>query len=307
MLFLHVLWDVVLPIFIVAGAGVLLQRVVHLEPQPLSRAVFYVFSPALAFTGLYSLRVGGEGLLQALALAGSIALVMLLAGLLLARLGRFSRVHRSATLLTLLNSNTGNYGLPLNQFAFGEVGLQFAILFFVLNAVLANSVGVYIASSGRATPGEAVRNVLKTPLVYATVLALLANFFRWPIPSPLYKALSLSGQAAVPVLLVVLGIQLGRLGRNIHWRDALPVTVLKLIVAPVLAWILSGILGMSEVFRAVAVVQSSMPAAVMTTVLSTEFDCEPEYVAEIVFVTTAVSVVTLTVLVSFLSMWLRTH
>ncbi len=307
MLFFHVLWEVVLPIFIVAGAGILLQRLIRLDPRPLSRSVFYIFSPSLAFTGLYSLHVKGSGLLQALTLAGSIALFMFIAGIVLARLGHFSRVHTSATLLTLLNSNTGNYGLPLNQFAFGPIGLQFAILFFVMNAVLANSIGVYIASSGRASPAQAFRNVLKTPLVYATILALLANYLRWPVPAPLYKALSLSGQAAVPVLLVVLGLQLGRLGRHIHWRDALPVTLLKLIVAPVLAWFLSGLLGMEGIFRAVAVVQSSMPAAVMTTVLSTEFDCEPEYVAEIVFVTTTVSVVTLTLLVSFLSLWLGLH
>jgi len=299
-LLLYVLWNVVLPIFLVAGMGALLHRTVRLDPQPLSRAVFYVFSPALAFTGLYTLHMDQKGLFKAIALAGMIALFMLAAGLLIARLGHYSRVHTSATLLTLLNSNTGNYGLPLNQFAFGPTGLQFAILFFVMNALLANSVGVYIASTGRADPLQALKNVLKTPLVYATLLALLANWQGWNVPAPVYKALHLSGQAAVPVLLVILGIQLSRLGGKIHWRDVLPVTGLKLIVGPILAWFLSGYLGMSGTFRAVAIVQSSMPTAVMSTVLSTEFDCEPEYVAEVVFVTTAVSVVTLTVLLSLL-------
>ncbi len=303
MLFLTVLWNVVLPIFLVASLGILLQRKLGLEPQPLSRAVFYVFSPCLAFSGLYSLHLNGDGIGDALLLAFSISAFALLAGFMVSRLGHFSRLHTSATLLVLLNSNTGNYGLPLNQFAFGAAGFNIAILYFVVNSTLANSVGVYIASAGRASPMQALRNVSRTPLVYATVLALIFNRQGWSVPAPIYKAISLSAQAAVPVMLIILGIHLGRLGTHVRWLHTLPVVILKLTLAPLLAWTISGLLGMSGVSRAVGIVQLSMPTAVMSTVLSTEFDCEPEYVAEVVFVTTVVSILTLTVLVSLLKLY----
>jgi len=299
-LFLTVLWNVVLPIFLVAGLGVLLQRKMGLDAQSLSRTVFYVFSPCLTFSGLYSLHMARDGISSALILAFSIVTIMLLAGGILSRWRHYSRLHTSATLLVLLNSNTGNYGLPLNQFAFGEAGLKIAILYFVINSTLANSVGVYIASAGRASPMQALRNVSRTPLVYATVLALIFNWRGWSVPAPLFKAISLSAQAAVPVMLIILGIHLGRLGTHVRWRHTLPVVLLKLTVAPTLAWLISGFLGMTGVNRAVGIVQLSMPTAVMSTVLSTQFDCEPEYVAEVVFVTTVVSILTLTVLVSLL-------
>ncbi len=298
MLFLNVLWNVVLPVFLVAALGIALQRVVGLSARPLSQATFYVFSPCLAFATLYRLDLNGDGLWAAVGFALTIALVMGVIGLAISRVFRFSRTVTSATLLTLINSNTGNYGLPLNQFAFGQAGLQIAILYYVMNATLANSVGVYIASAGRASAREALRNVSRTPLVYATVLALLGNALHWPVPQPVFKAISLAGQAAVPVMLIILGINLGRLGTRVHWKRTVPVTAVKLLAGPVLAWFLSGWMGMTGLARAVAIVQASTPTAVMSTVLSTEFDCEPEYVAEIVFVTTVASIATLTTVVA---------
>lgn len=298
MLFLNVLWQVVLPVFLVAGLGIALQRGVGLNARALSQATFYVFSPCLAFATLYRLNLHGDGLTSAVLFALAMAALMGLFGFLLSRGLRYSRTVTSATMLTLINSNTGNYGLPLNQFAFGQAGLQIAVLYYVMNATLANSVGVYIASAGRANVTQALRNVARAPLVYATFVALVANAMRWPIPEPVFKAISLSGQAAVPVMLIILGINLGRLGRDVHWTRTMPVTLIKLVIGPALAWLLSGWIGLSGLARAVAIVQASTPTAVMSTVLSTEFDCEPEYVAEIVFVTTVVSIVTLTTVVA---------
>ena len=298
MLFLAVLWNVVLPVFLVASLGIALQRFVGLNAKALSQATFYVFSPCLAFATLYRLDLHGDGLVDAVVFALTMATLMGGIGFLIARAVGASRPVTSATLLTLINSNTGNYGLPLNQFAFGQAGFQVAILYYVMNATLANSVGVYIASSGRAGVREALGNVARAPLVYATVLALAGNILHVPVPAPVYKAVSLAGQAAVPVMLIILGIHLGRLGTRVDWKRTTPVTLAKLVVGPTMAWFLSAWLGMSGLARAVAIVQASTPTAVMSTVLSTEFDCEPEYVAEIVFVTTVVSIITLTTVVA---------
>jgi len=303
-LFLTVFWNVVTPVFLVAALGVVLQRTVVVDPRSLSRAVFYVFSPCLAFAGLYTMHLDGDSVVDMVLLALLMAGFMALAGIVISYLRGHGRLRTSATVLTLMANNNGNYGLPLNEFAFGLPGLQFALLYFVLNAVLNNTVGVYVASAGQASAGQALRNVSRTPLVYATLLALVWNRMQWPIPGPIMKAISLSADAAVPVMLLILGIHLGRLGRNLHWRQILWVTMTKLLVAPVAAWVIAGWLGMTGLERAVGVVQASMPTAVLTTVLSTEFDCEPEYVAEIVFATTLASVVTLTTVVTLLKGWL---
>lgn len=299
MLAAHVLWNIVLPVILVVGSGYVLQRVLDLDARPLARATFYLFSPALAFSSLYRMDLNHQGTTKALLFGLLIPLLMGTLGWLWVALNGYPSPLRSATVLVLINSNTGNYGLPLNLFAFGQPGLQIAMLYYVINATLASSVGVYIASSGRAKPSVALRNVFQAPLVYATVLALASNLLGITVPAPVQKAVDLTGQAAVPVLLVVLGIQLGRLNSRLDWRQVLPVASFKMLLGPALAWALSGWLGMEGLWRAVAVVQASVPTAVMSTVLATEFDCEPEYVAQVVFVTTLLSVVTLTGVVAF--------
>lgn len=303
MLFLNVLWNVVVPVFIVAALGVVLQRRLGVEPRTLSRVVFYVFSPCLVFSGLYRMPLDGDGVHYLVIFAGLMTLFMGGLGVVMSVLRRSGRSHASAVVLALLANNNGNYGLPLNQFAFGTPGLQLALLYFVFNATVTNSLGVYVASAGQAPPLRALRNVARAPLVYATFLALLWNKTQWPLPKPLLDAITLAGQAAVPVMLVILGIHLGRLGHNIRWNDAFGVTLAKLVVAPGIAWVISGLLGMSGLPRAVAIVQASMPTAVMATVLATEFDCEPEYVAELVFTTTLASMLTLTAVVTLVKAW----
>ncbi len=301
---LPVLWNVVLPVFLVVGMGVVLQRLVGFDISGLSRPVFYIFSPCLAFASLYTLDLHAMHPLRSVVFALLVALFMGMLGIFLARVSGHSRSMRSAAVLTLINNNTGNYGLPLNQFAFGVPGLQIAVLYFVINSTLANSVGVYIVSAGRARPTEALRNVLKTPLVYATLLALLANGFHITIPAPLFKAISLSGDAAVPTMLIILGYHLGHLGTQIHWRRTLPISLIKLIIGPLVAWGISIFMGFNGLMQAVSIVQSSVPTAVMSTVLATEFDCEPEFVAEVVFTTTVLSLVTLTTVLTLVKMFI---
>lgn len=299
MLVAQVLWNIVLPVLLVVAGGYALQRLLDLDPKPLARATFYLFSPALAFSSLYRMDLHHQGTVKALLFGLLIPFLLGSLGWIWATVNAYPSTLRSATTLVLINSNTGNYGLPLNLFAFGQAGLEIAMLYYIINATLANSVGVYIASSGRASPTAALRNVLQAPLVYATALALAANQLGISVPAPLQKAVDLTGQAAVPVLLVVLGLQLGWLNGRVHWRKVLPVAGLKMLLGPLLAWVLSGWLQMDGLWRGVAVLQASVPTAVMSTVLATEFDCEPEYVAEVVFVTTLLSVVTLTGVVAF--------
>ncbi len=301
---LSVLWNVVLPVFLVVGMGIVLQRLVGFDISGLSRPVFYIFSPCLAFTSLYSLDLNAMHPIRAVVFALLVAFIMGGLGVFISRFSGHHRTMTSASVLTLINNNTGNYGLPLNQFAFGLPGLQIAVLYFVINSTLANSVGVYIVSAGRARPAEALRNVMKTPLVYATVFALIANGAHVSIPEPLLKAVSLSGQAAVPAMLIILGYHLGHLGTRIHWRRVLPISLIKLTVGPIVAWGISLLVGFHGLMQAVAIVQSSVPTAVMSTVLATEFDCEPEYVAEVVFTTTVFSLITLTTVLTLVKVFI---
>jgi predicted permease len=202
--------------------------------------------------------------------------------------------------LSVLFFNAGNYGLPLVLFAFGEEGLARAVLFFTVVAAQTHTLAVFIAARGTARSRDAVWNVFRLPLVYAFTFGFLANQFGLVLPAPIVKAVELTGNAAVPVLLTVLGIELSRIQIQ-QDRGAIGIaTIARLAIAPLVAFALTGALGITGITRAVCIIQASMPTAVNATILAVEFDARPNLVAGTVFVSTVASVITLTILLAML-------
>ncbi|MBU0495596.1 MAG: AEC family transporter [Chloroflexi bacterium] len=292
------LFNVILPILLVAGVAALAQRWLRIDVRPLSRVVFYLFTPALVFDSLSRSTVNGSEFLQISTVAVLVTATLWVLGAVLARWLRLEGPTRSAFLLTLLLINAGNYGLPATQFAFGDEGLARATIYFTISATISASLGVYLAARGRASTGLALRRLVAVPMVYAAALGLAFNLAHLALPEPIDKAVGLLGQGAVPAFLVVLGLQLahtfGARRQTLHLPALTIVAVGRLLLAPALALLLAVALGLPVLTRNVVLLESAMPSAVMGTILATEFDADPGFVTLAVFVTTLASVLTLT-------------
>src|SRR4029453_66504 len=97
-------------------------------------------------------------------------LVIVLTGVLTyicARPLRLDQAALSALLLTTMFMNAGNYGLPTPRFAFGEDGLQRALLFFIPQTILAQVLAVPIAGMARGARGNPLIQVLRVPQIHA--------------------------------------------------------------------------------------------------------------------------------------------
>jgi predicted permease len=297
---LEVLWQVLAPIFLLAGAGYLLARRFALSPQALARVSFYVFSPCLLFDKFSHSSLSADELGR---LAAFTVLTIVSSGLLawmVARLLRYDRVMVAAFVLVAIAGNTGNYGLPANQFAFGDTALEPAVIYYAMSTLFLSTVGIYVAASGRRTARQALRNVLTVPLAYAGLAGLAVWATGVTVPLPIERFAGLAGQAAIPVMLIILGMQLA----DVRLRDNLgPVSlaaVIKLLGGPLLGVFFAGLLGLSGVTRQAAIVEASVPTAVMAIVLATEYDTAPRFTASVVMVTTLLSLVTMTVVLTYL-------
>jgi predicted permease len=296
--FLGVAYNVLAPIFLVIGLAVLLDRLFAPDPRAFSRAVIYLFSPCLVFDGIArsNLRAHELGLIVAVAAVSS--LVMALVGWGLARLFRFDRRLESAFILSIVLVNAGNYGLPLNEFAFGAAGLQRAIVYYVVTAVVANTLGVYLASRGAASVGRSLLNVLMVPLPYATALGFVVNMTAIQLPVPVARMVSLLAQAAVPCMLLILGLQLSRTSVKGRIGPIALAAVTRLGIAPLVAFPLVMLLGLSGLAGQVSIIEASMPTAVMGGVLATEFGSDAEFTTAVILVSTLASIISLSVLLS---------
>jgi predicted permease len=290
----------ILPIILLSGAGFALGKALHVDPRSLGRVVFYVFSPVLIF----DLLVQNQLKLSEAAVVIAFALTfILLIGALTLLLGVFLKLERSALvaiLITTMFANTGNYGLPLVSFAFGEQALSYAGIYFATTTLLFYTLGVFLASLGHMTLKEAIAGLFKIPTMYGVLLAIVINILNLEIPMPVARAVELAAGGTIPLMLVLLGVQLTRVEFTGNQR-ALQLSVsLRLIVAPLAALLFAALFGLQGSPLQASVTQASMPSMVSATVLATEYNLDARLVTAVVFISTLLSPVTLTPLLVFL-------
>lgn len=288
------------PILLAAGIGFVLAKWLKINPRPLSQVVFYVFSPVLVFNLIKNSQLSNQDILRTLAFA---LILMICIGLLTWLIGgflRFDRKMMAAVMITAIFMNAGNYGLPLTSFAFGEQALAYASIFFVISAMFTNTIGIVIASSGSMSVIDSIKGLVKFPAIYALAFGILFLQFGWKLPSGLDRSVTLLSNAAIPCMLVLLGMQLVNIRLDGHIKPLILTSSMRLLIAPMLAFGLTRLFGMSGAAQQAVVLEAGMPVAVLTTILATEFDTAPTFVTTAVLITTLLSPLTLTPLLAFL-------
>lgn len=289
-----------LPVFLAAGTGYLLSKAFNIEPRPVSQILFYIFSPCLVFDLLTKSPLNNGDILRMALFASTL---LLLTGGLTWLAGKALRLERrllAGVLLTAIFMNAGNYGLPVVLFAFGETALKYASLFFVTVSMISYTLGVLIASMGSASLSKSLTNLLKVPAIYAVILAVVFLRTGWTVPTYLNRTIQLLSDAAIPTMLVLLGLQF----RSIRWKGyAVPLLLvngIRLAVGPLIAITISPLFALNQAASLAAILEAGMPSAVLTTVLATEYDAEPSFVTAAVFSSTLLSIFTLTPLLAYL-------
>ncbi|HEX9618374.1 MAG TPA: AEC family transporter [Anaerolineales bacterium] len=290
----------ILPFFLAAGSGYLAAKYLGVTPRSLSQVAFYIFSPCLVFNLLNTSQLTGDDIAR---MTGFAAIIIFTMGVLAWLFGSLLRLERRllvAVLLTTMFGNTGNYGLSLTLFSFDETALAYASLYFVTSSILVYTVGVTIASLGSTDLKTALLGLLKVPAVYAVVMALLFNHFGLRLALPLERTVTLLGDAAIPALMVLMGVQLLHARWNGETLALALANGMRLVASPAVALGLSLVFGLKGPAFQAGILESAMPTAVLMTVLATEYNVEPSFVTATVFTTTLLSPLTLTPLLAYL-------
>ncbi len=298
---LQIFVDNIAPILVVALIGYVAGRRFGIEGRSTGQLIYYVFSPALIFTSLYTSEIdGGEILSLALALTAQHVAIAAISFAVL-RFIKGDRLDKSAVALTVFCLNAGNYGLSLVSFAFGEAVLARAVIIFVFSMLLNYSIGVFIASSGQKSPLEALRSVLTVPALYVAVIALVLRALMGDnLPVLIMRPMQLLASAAIPSMLVMLGLQLVQSARLEKVQLISAGVALKLLVAPLLATAIALLFNLDTAARIAFIAQCSMPTAVMTLVLADQFNLDQGLTLNVILASTLASPIPLSVIVYLL-------
>ncbi len=283
---------IVAPVFLLASIGFGWCKLGYEYPTDfITRLVMTLAVPCLIFTTLIRTEIDLAAL-SILGLASFISYGAILAGLL--AVIRISGLDIRSYLAPLVFGNTGNLGLPLALFAFGEIGLGYGIIVFAVMAILAFTIGVWLVS-GR---GSLIR-VLKDPIVIATLIGTVFLINGWGVPVWMGRALDLIGQVAIPLMLITLGVAVARLKTG-QLGLSIGLSLVKFALCLGVGIAVGRAFGLDDISFGVLVLQLVTPVAVTSFLLAEKYHADADAVAGLVVVSTLISVMALPVILSAL-------
>jgi predicted permease len=293
LMLISVFLNVLAPVFIILGLAYAATRQLRLESRTLSRLAYYVLTPAFVFQVISTARIelGLAARMVAfitLVYVGSVALAFAVA-----RLLRCSRQMTISYMMIASFGNVGNFGLPISQFAQGNAALLPATLYFLANLVFALVLCVMLANAGRGRLVHALGRVASTPALLALIPALVVNVTGVQVPAVIARPIELLAAAMIPAMLIALGVQFANAGIPRFNRDILAAAGVRLISGPLLAFALAEGFGLPALERNVGILQASMPAAVLVSIIAMENDIVPEFTTVAVLFSNLASVATL--------------
>lgn len=288
------------PVLIVAGVGFIAGRRWQLETRTLGILIFNILTPMLVFHSLYTSEIGGGEFGSMVGLVVLLQLIMTGISYGVMALRGVNKIERASMMLNATCPNSGNFGLSISSFAFGGEVLAWAVVILVSNTFLHYSLGVFIASSGRQSPGRALLMILRVPAVYATAAALILRGLSVELPPIAFQSVTLLKDASIPAMLLLLGLQLSQSMAVHRWRLVSVGVALKLLIAPLVA--LGIVIGFRlEDAAAIAfILQASMPAAVTILLLAQTYELDETLTLNLIVATTLISPFTLSVIILLL-------
>jgi predicted permease len=275
-----------LPIFVLIAGGFVLGRLFDISEESLIRVVTDFFFPALVFHALATtdMQLGELG-----RLAGASVLVTLLLLLVAALYAYLAKLDYRGFVPPMIFPNSGILGIPLMKLWGGLAAMNAVVVFDQVQTLMIFTLGLLIVTGGLSIWG--LREMIKSPLLWAIAAGFAANFGGLRLPGMVADALSFIGAAAPPLAVFTLGCSLSRrrLVLSFHLLAGLVIRV----VAGFLAGLASAALfGLEGITRTVAIVASSLPAAVFSFVLPARYGVDSELPGSLVLVSTILGLVT---------------
>ncbi len=294
--------QVIGPAFLLVGVGYVLGKTGKIPARPFAEFSFWVLSPALIFETLRTAQLPArDAALVALFVVSHYGAMFLLS----LPLGRIlfptDPDGRRVTSLLLTFGNCGNLGLPILLFAYGQQAMDVGVIFLATNTVLLATLGVGIAGwEGKPDLRILLRSILAVPWPYAVTLAVVVRLTQaWP--TVLARASELLSQAAIPVFLVLLGLELAEANFRAVAKSAGIVALARLILASALAWPLASLFGATPLVRRSLVIEGSVPSAVNAYILAAQYNRNSKLAATALLLSTLLSLGTLSLTLFFLA------
>jgi predicted permease len=298
----YILLNNVIPLSVMIGLGIILQRAFQLDIKTLSKLNFFLFSPTVIFKMIYESTISVAVLLQVLLFFVIFIFLLFVLVEMVMRLRGYRAGMKSSMRNSVIFYNSANYALPLNQLVFvGDAfTLSIQIIIMMMQSLLPNTYGVYSVNAHKSDIGTTLRKVFAMPVIYAIPLAFFMRGLHIPIPAPIYQPLNYVSNAFIATALLTLGVQLGSMKWKLKLSDVLLSNFLRLCIGPALGFVVVLLLGIHGMMAKALVLSCAVPTSLSSVLLAVEFDNEPEFASQAIFSSTIFSIFTVTFVIYLL-------
>ena len=215
-----------------------------------------------------------------------IVLIVLLLSASVAHLLFKEKKEYSIAMVAAIIGNTGNLGIPINIAIFGEESIPYTTIVNLVNVFIVYVIGVYYYSRGSYDTKTSLTNIIKLPILWAAIVAILLSLYRVPIHNSIMKMLMMGAYASMTMQLFLFGIYLyGAEIKEINRRLVLWVLSFKFVLLPLVAFIvLQNVEGISPMIKGIIFIELLMPLAVANVNLASLYECKPTVVTALVFI-----------------------
>ncbi len=268
--------------FVALGAFAKWRFKEELHDRSLILISVYILQPFLTFWGLTTRPLHSEIFSTALWYLAAV-FVLFVPMVFIGRRLFADKKKRAIFLVASLVGNTGNLGIPLGIAIFGEASIPYTTLINLANVFFVNIIGVYIYSSGSFSPKESVMNVVKMPILWSAVAALIVDLAGWHLPEAVETNLKSGAYASIVVQLLLFGIYLSQVKvAHIDRRLAESVGLVKFLLLPLAGWLVARWTGLDTRATQILVMELMTPLAIANVNFAALFDCRPKEVAALV-------------------------
>lgn len=306
-IFLHILGNNILPIFILIILGFIISKKFDLSVFTLSKLNFYIFIPGFIFYNLYTTNLSFD-MIKILFFCAVYLLVNDLLSRIISKIRKYDVGKTNAFKNSIMFNNTGNIGVSLITLVFGSYpfviggktpylnqALTAQIMILVFMNITMNTIGFYNAGRAKMNIKDSMRQILTMPSIYAIPLALLLKYVQADITTTfIWPTIEYIKGGLVPMALLTLGAQLSKTEFDFKNIDVNIAVFTRLILGPILALILIYIFGFYGVIAQTVLISYSVPTAVNTALIAFECDNNQSFASQEVMVSTIFSAITLT-------------
>jgi len=210
--------------------------------------------------------------------------VLLLSALFAAKLFSKKKEYSIAMVASIIG-NTGNLGIPLNIAIFGEASIPYTTVVNLVNVFVVYTIGVYFYSRGNFDAKTSLKNILKLPILWAALIAIILSVNHYKAPPEIMNMLMMGAYASMTMQLFLFGIYMYDIKiKQINTRLISWVMSLKFILLPLIAFVVLLNIDLEPMIKGIVFIELFMPLAVANVNLASLYQCEPKLVTALVFI-----------------------